>query len=315
MKVIRIPWIPNLFYKFVKTPFLEFAYLLPGLFFLTPILLILRDINVIAAHGLVAGFVGVFWGKIFGNKVTVSTQNIYHFPEKGIYRNFVKWIFINANFCLVLSKQAAKEIESLDIPSSKVKVFTYWIDMQKFTRIPNARKKLGWKGTFFVLFVGRLIEEKGIIELLEATKKWDKNIVLTVVGIGPLSSLVQKAAKESKNIKFVGNLTQDELPIYYSGSDILIVPSVHEEGFGRVILEALACGTPIIGSRRGAIPEAMDESVGKLIDVNPESIKQAVEFFYLHREKLRILSNNCRAFAERRYSEKNVEKIIKYYTK
>jgi glycosyltransferase involved in cell wall biosynthesis len=111
----------------------------------------------------------------------------------------------------------------------------------------------------------------------------------------------------------LGKLDQNELPSYYGAADLLIVPSTHEEGFGRVILESLACGTPVIGSRRGAIPEAMDETVGRLIDVTPENIKEAVEYFYKNPKELKKLSKNARKFAERRYSERNVGKIIGAY--
>ena len=312
LTIIRIPWVPKLFYKLIKMPVLEFIYLLPGLFFGTPFIIFLKKIEVIHAHGLVAGFAGVLWGKVFGKKVVISVHSIYHFPKTGLYRNFVKRIFKNADYCLGLSKQSVAEIKSLEIPPGKVNNFTYWVDLEKFRKVEDAKNKLGWKDKLTVLFVGRLVEGKGISELLESVKEWDKDISLKIIGSGPLEAKAKKAASKY-NVEFIGVIDQEKLPMYYSGSDILIVPSVSEEGFGRVILEALACGTPVIGSNRGAIPEAMNDSVGILIDVSPESIKQSVEFFFLHKEALRILSDNCRKFAERRFSEKNVASIIRVY--
>lgn len=315
ISIIRIPWIPNLFYKLVSFPILEFFYLFPGLFLVAPFVLLFKDIDIIHAQGLVSGFVGVFWGKIFGKKVIVSAHSIYNFPKKGFYTNFVRGIFNNASYSMGLSKQAASEIKSLGINKDKVRVFTYWIDLEKFKKVVNAKIKLGWRDKFVVLFVGRLVKEKGIIGLLESAKKWDKRISLKVIGSGPLVERVKEVALKCKNIEYVGIINQDNLPMYYSGSDILIVPSTSEEGFGRVILEALSCGTPVIGSKRGAIPDAMDETVGRLIEVNPENIKLEVEYFYNHRVKLKQLSENARIFAERRYSEKNAETIIKAYQK
>src|SRR3989344_2683034 len=67
-EVIRIPWIQGLFYKLVTHPILEFLYLLPGLFLITPLVLLWKNPNVIHTHGIVAGFVGVFWGKVFGKR-------------------------------------------------------------------------------------------------------------------------------------------------------------------------------------------------------------------------------------------------------
>lgn len=317
LEIIRIPWLPKLFYLFVKIPILEFIYLLPGLFIITPFVIISKEIDVINAHGLVAGFVGVLWGKIFGKKIIVSTHSIYSFPKKGLYRNFVKFIFQNTDYCLGLSKQAVNEIKALGISDKKIKKFTYWIDLNKF-KVKNSKLKvkkvLGWDYQFVVLFVGRLIPEKGVKELLESAKSWDRKINLKIIGSGPLEKKVREVAAEFINMEFIEGIDSKRLPIYYSGSDLLIVPSTSEEGFGRVILEALACGVPVVGSNLGAIPEAMDQSVGRIIEINEENIKNTVEYFYYHKSELRKLAQNCRKFAERRYSEKNVEKIIKIYT-
>ncbi len=313
LEILRIPWIPNLFYKLVNLPILEFIYLLPGLFLVTPFFLIMKKINIIHAHGLVAGFVGVFWGKLFGLRVVISTHSIYNFPEKGLYRAFASFIFKNSSFCLGLSKQATDEIASLGVNINKVKNFTYWIDLEKFKKIIDAKKKLGWKEKFIVLFVGRLVPEKGVKLLLESVRSWDKNISLKIIGSGPLESRIKEVSSTLANIDFIEEVNHDSLPLYYSGSDILIVPSIHEEGFGRVILEALACGTPVIGAKRGAISEAMDETVGKLINVSVENIRETVNYFYIHQKILSKLAKNCRTFAERRYAEKNAETIIRAY--
>lgn len=318
VEIFRIPWLPNLFYKLVAFPMFEFLYLLPGLFFTAPFVILSKNPDVIHAHGLVAGFVGVFWGKLFGKKVVISTHSIYHFPKKGLYKNFISWIFANADYSLGLSKQAEGEIKSLGISKDKVDHFTYWIDLEKFkVQSPKSKVKreLGLDEKFTVLFVGRLVREKGVIELLQSAKIWDKNITLVVVGSGPLEVMVSEEAAVNRNIKSAGITPQERLPLFYCAADILIVPSISEEGFGRVILESLACSTPVIGARRGAIPEAMDETVGKLIDATPENIKKAVEYFYKNRGELKKMSLTAREFAERRYSESNVEKIIKAYTK
>lgn len=312
LTILRIPWMGGFFYSLVNYPILEFIYLLPGLFVVTPI--IISRFDVIHAHGLVAGFVAVFWGKLFRKKVIISTHSVYSFPKKGIYRNFAHWIFNRANFCLCLSKKSQKELICLGIRENRVSTFTYWIDLNKFKNIKNAKKILNLEDNFTALFVGRLIREKGIIELLESAKKWGKKIKLLIIGLGPLQYETEKASLETNKIKVIGSVTQDKLPLYYSASDVLIVPSISEEGFGRVILESLACGTPVIASSRGAIEEALDDTVGKLIETSSENIKQVVEYYSNHRNELKKLSKKCREFAERRYFEKNVNKIIQSYT-
>jgi len=310
LTIIRLPWFSGLFYRLIKYPILEFLYLLPGLFLATPIVMMIKNPDIIHAHGLVTGFVGVFWGKLLRKKVIISIHSIYSFPKSGLYRRFVTLIFKNANYCLALSNQSGNEISSLGINKSQIKVFTYWIDLHKFKKVMGAKAKLGWSNEFVVLFVGRLIPEKGLEVLLESVESWNKEIKLKIIGSGPLETKVRKVASQLQNVDFIEGIDSNNLPVYYSGSDLLIVPSISEEGFGRVIIEALACGTPVIGANRGAIPEAMDETVGKLIDINPDNIEKAVDNFFESKNELRKLAKNCRTFAERRYSEKNADTII-----
>ncbi len=313
-EIYRIPWFGNLFYNLVSKPLYEFIYLVPGLFFALPIFLLFKGgkVKTIHSHGLVAGFVSVFWGKIFGRRVITTTHSIYHFPRSGLYRNFAVWIFGNSDKVLTLSRQSREEIVSLGIDKNKVEVFTYWIDLDKFKKVEGAKEKLGWENKFIVLFVGRLVPEKGVRELLTAVKLWDKKITLVVAGTGPLAEEVKKSVKSS-SVLYLGKVDNDKLPLYYSASDLLIVPSVHEEGFGRVILEALACGTPVIGANRGAIPEAIDESVGKLISISPENIKKWVEHYFRNIDRLRDLSGKARNYAVRHYSEVNAREIVESY--
>lgn len=315
VEIIRLPVIRGIFYKFIKNPFIEFMLLTPGLFMALPVLLLTkyRDVQVIHTHGLIAGFVGVFWGNIFKLKVLTTTHSIYNFPKSGLYKKSAKWIFAKSDHVLTLSKQSKREIESLGIEENKVSVFTYWIDLKRFKPINDAKKKIGWTKKFVVLFVGRLVEEKGILVLLEAAKKWDKNIKLAVIGTGPLDKNIKRQSATINNLVYLGKIDNNDLPLYYSAADLLIVPSIHEEGFGRVILESLACGTPVIGSNRGAIPEAIDNSVGKLIDVSTENIRNTVEYFYNNSGKLDKLHRNTRSYAMKKYSKDNIKEISKYY--
>lgn len=313
VEIFRLPWIAGYFYSLVTHPIVEFLYLVPGLFVMTPFVVSVKNINVIHAHGLIAGFVGVFWGKLFRKRVLVSLHNIYHFPKEGLYTRFVRYIFNNAAVVLCLSKQSVREVEALGIEKKKIVQFTYWIDLQTFHKIPHAKKQLGWDNKFILLFVGRLIPEKGLKELLQAATDFNKEITLVIAGVGPLEKEIQAQTVKNENIIFLGKITNSKLPLYYSAADVLIVPSVHEEGFGRVLLESMACGTPVIAANRGAIPEAIDTSVGELISITPEIIARTVNSMYDRPEKLKQMAQNARSFTEKRYSEKNFDVIFNTY--
>ena len=317
--IYRIPWIRmNLFLMLEKFPAFEFAYLFPGIFLGGFIYLFfnLKKIDVIHGQGLVAGAVGFFLAKIFRKKIIISTHSIYNFPKKSFYANFVKFIFSNSNSVLTLSKQSEKEVLSLGVPKDKVSVFTYWVDQQKFRfrGKVSSRKKLKLPlNKFICLFVGRLVSVKGINELMEAATMTKKDILFLIAGSGPMEDFVREVSAKHKNVIFLGPINNSNLPFYYSASDVLIVPSTHEEGFGRVIIEALSCSLPVIGSKRGAIPEAMNKKVGIFIDVSSGVIKKNLEQLKDEPNRLLGMRKFARKFAENRYSENNINLIIRHY--
>jgi glycosyltransferase involved in cell wall biosynthesis len=108
-------------------------------------------------------------------------------------------------------------------------------------------------------------------------------------------------------------VSQEKLPLYYSAADVLIVPSIHEEGFGRVILEALSCGTPVIASKRGGITEAIDETVGEFIHVDAKTITKAVHDLSASPKLTQEKARRANAFAHRNFSQKNADVIIASY--
>lgn len=319
-KIFRIPWIRNnLFLKLEPYPILEFLYLFPPLFILGLVYLLFqsRKISVIHGQGLIAGSVGIILGKIFPKRVLISTHSIYHFPTKGIYPAFIRVLFNKTFKVLVLSEQSRKEVLSLGIAPNKVAKFTYWIDQKIFAPASKfqSRESLGLpRRAFITLFVGRLVAVKGVRELLNAAKMSGKETVYVVVGDGPMATQVAGFAKRQKNVIFVGKVDNNKLPEYYSAADVLLVPSTHEEGFGRVILESLSCGTPVVAANRGGIPEAVDSSVSVLIDISPKAIKETLESLWRDRKKLERLAKNARNFAEKHFSKKNVKLISRYYS-
>lgn len=314
LTILRIPWISGFFEKLVSYPIAEFIYLVPGLFVVTPFVILSFRPNVIHAHGLIAAVSAVFWGKLFSVKVVISLHSFYSFPKIGLYHDFVRLLLQTSDFTLSLSRKSNEEVKELGIEDKKTGVFTYWIDLEKFKRMSKARENLNWKAKFIVLFVGRLIKEKGIDVLLESAKLWHEQIKLVIIGSGLLEEDILAAQKKTTALNFIGRIDQNDLPLYYSAADLTVVPSIYEEGFGRVIIESLACGTPVVASKKGAIPEVMDETVGKFIKATPEGIREAVEYFYKNPIELRKLSQNAREFVGRRYYESNVEDIVKTYT-
>ena len=313
VKVNRLSWISgNFFYSFVNNPLVEFLYLFPSLFVYSLIYLrkTKNKISTIHSHGIISGAIGVILGIVFSKKRIVSLHSVYHFPQSGLYSSFVKWIFNHSNYVLTLSRQSKEEVEKLGIDSDKVKVFTYWVDQSNFKQARNSL--IIEKRDFTVLFVGRLVEEKGIKILVQAIDEM-KGVKCFIAGIGPLDNYVELASQKNKKIVYLGKVSQSDLPKYYNSCDLLIVPSIHEEGFGRVIIEALLCGLPVIASDRGGIKEAMNDSVGSLIQMNKKNLIKEINKYKNDKKLLANKARNAVNFSRKKYSNKNAEEIIKTY--
>jgi glycosyltransferase involved in cell wall biosynthesis len=123
-----------------------------------------------------------------------------------------------------------------------------------------------------VCFAGKLTKIKGIDTLLKANKLYDDGKTLTLIsGNGELFNELNSLKDELglKNTYFLGNQTHDTLRDIYNIADVSIVPS-RVEAFGLVAVEALACGTPVIASNQGGLPEIINDEVGMIFTVDNE---------------------------------------------
>ena len=234
---------------------------------------------------------------------------------KSLMAKMVRWTLNPANKVLTLSNASRRELIEVGLREDKVDTYTYWIDQEVFKPFDKveAKKKVGWEGRFVVLFVGRFIDIKGMDVLLEVAESIDKEICFAFIGDGPLSASIEKVSRRLNNVMFIGKVDNHNLPLYYNAADILCVPSKYEEGFGRVILEALSCGIPVVASNRGGIPEAIDRTVGVLVDPTVDDLGREIESLYRTSEKLQEMQSRCREYAVSRFSKKNAELIVRYY--
>jgi glycosyltransferase involved in cell wall biosynthesis len=118
-----------------------------------------------------------------------------------------------------------------------------------------------------LLFVGRLVPEKGLDILIAAVRKLSHPFKLRIVGDGPLRDEIERMLREGglgDCIEMISWVPQEQLPAFYQAADVLILPSrttpIWKEQFGRVLIEAMACKVAVVGSNSGAIPEVLGES-------------------------------------------------------
>lgn len=191
-------------------------------------------------------------------------------------------------------------------PERTIRTVPNWIDWEDYLKLPTkeearemlgigtaapARRGLGassagerevegGKKLKVVAYVGRLVEEKGIEVLLEAWNRGlaqDEDGVLLVAGTGKPEYEAKLKAKAAKNVKFLGGLPDTKS--VYRASDLTVVPSLWEEPFGLVPLEAVACGSVPLVSDRGFLPEIVKETETGLIHPagNAERLREEMQ--------------------------------------
>lgn len=129
-----------------------------------------------------------------------------------------------------------------------------------------------------ILFVGRLVEEKGAIHLVRAMKEILKEIpdaMLTVVGDGESREALEACIKKNalqKHVTLTGKRGNKEIMKYYAESQVVVVPSIYPDNLPTVCIEAMSVGRPIIASRIGGLPELVDDGeTGYLVEPGNEA--------------------------------------------
>jgi len=319
LEIHRVWWFGhNWFHKLEPYPLLEFLYLTPCLFIFTYLFMLKnrKKIDCIHAQGLNAAFIAKFLAKIFKKRCVMSTCAIYDFKSKPMLAKITKWTLSSFDKILALADFSKQELLGIGLPAAKIDTYYLWVDQTKY--IPadkdTSKQKVNLTGKFIVLFVGRFIKIKGVDILVEVAKKVGKNISFVFIGDdGPYLGFLEKESKEHENIVLIKGLRGQQLIPYYQAADVLIIPSQYEEAFGKVIIEALSCGTPVIGANKGAIPDILDGTVGRIVNPDKENIQKEIEYLHDHPAVLAQLTANCRSYAEKKFSEQNTERIIKSY--
>lgn len=229
--------------------------------------------------------------------------------------NYIKGRFENAAMC----------------NKDKVKVLYNCIDIDSFQKISIAKQdlksKLNLKSNDFIfLYVGRFDEEKGSYELIKAFKKInDKNLKLLLVGkIEPgfknkYQQKILKEINEDSRIIACGYVDRETLSSYYNISDVVVIPTICEEAFGLVAIEAMALSKPLIITDSGGLKEVVREDFAKIAFRNnlEKSLICEMKNYYNNREKLESIGKkslehlmNCNEFKEQNYFENFINLII-----
>jgi len=151
------------------------------------------------------------------------------------------------------------------LPADRVHPVHPGVDLQRFSPLPAderaaLRERLGIRpGEHLVVTARRLVPRMGLEQFVAA---WEgSGARLVVIGDGPLRPVLQQVADQrpEAGISLLGRVSDTELVSWYRAADLVVVPSASLEGFGLVVLEALACGTPVLASDVGGLGEVLSE--------------------------------------------------------
>ncbi len=173
-----------------------------------------------------------------------------------------------AALCLGVSRFICDQMLQRGYPARKVRQHYIGVDIDKFQPDPSVPKQP------MILYTGRLVEKKGSPDLLRAMKKVNAiypEVKLTLIGDGPLRpSLAAYAHEQKLNVEFLGAQPPDVVQKHLQAALMFCMPSFraadgNSEGLGIVNLEAQATGIPVVGTRHGGIPEAVEDGVTGLL--------------------------------------------------
>jgi glycosyltransferase involved in cell wall biosynthesis len=314
----RISWIGyGLFNKFEPYPLFEVMYLFPALFLRTLLfgLSNKKDVDIIVAQGLVASLVGKFVKPVLRKPAIATVHTIYYLDTRPMVGRIFGWILRSYDKILFVSNKIREEFVNFGIDSSKTGVFTYWADNSRFKPLDKkeAKKTLGWADTFVVLFVGRLIKEKGVDVLVKAAARMtDKRVFYAFVTSGSYEEFkTMVGGVVPSNVIYVGPVEYSKLHFYYNAADIFVLPSQKREGFSRAVLEAVLCGTPVVVSNVGCLPEVVNSRIGRLVDPpTAENFRKVIEYYWNHKADLERLSKACIEYGQKHFAESINAKIV-----
>lgn len=224
---------------------------------------------------------------------------------------------------IVLSRAFQKELhQRYDVPLEKIHVIPGGVDTDRFAvrgSKAEARSHLGWSQDRPIMFVvRRLAKRMGLENLIEAMQEVKRKVpdaLLLIAGKGELHDSLAaqiQALDLADHVKLLGFISDDDLPIAYRAANFSIVPTVALEGFGLIVTESLASGTPVLGTPIGGIPEILSPLSPELVfaGTSPEHLSQGIVKALMNLDSLPN-AEACQSYARTNYDWLKISTKIK----
>jgi len=272
-------------------------------------------------NGLGSLFLKKFYGIPYIN--TIHGEEVY--LSKRYHTLFALNSFVNNSTKTITNSSATRDscLEA-GLRKEKLEIIPFGVDIDFFKPLKINKNE----NIFQILAVGYLIERKGfeyLIKAMTTVLNEHKNTQLNIVGSGPLEKKLKNLIEELKlenNVKIIKNVSDNELLYLYNSSDLFVLPSIvdsqgNTEGLGVVLLEAMACRLPVIGSNTGGIPDIIqDGETGLLVPEKDVSMLSKAILNLIEDENLRekIAVNGYKRVREEFSWERIAESYLKIYS-
>jgi glycosyltransferase involved in cell wall biosynthesis len=237
-----------------------------------------RRASIVHAHWVIPGGVtGLLAAGRLPLVVSLHGSDVYVAERHALARRLARAVFGRAAWVTACSDDLATRAIALGASPSRLETLPYGVDAARFAPRPDERarlrRELGVEGPL-VFAAGRLVGKKGFAFLIDAAARLKRDwptLRVAIAGEGDLhTDLAARAAATGGTVVLLGNRSQDDVARLAAAADVVAVPSVHDDGnvdgLPNFALEALASGTPVVASRVGGLPSAIEDGVtGRLV--------------------------------------------------
>ena len=301
---------------------------------------LVAGVDIVHCHTWYTHLAGCLIKQLAGAKLVLTTHSLEpHRPWKveqlGTAYNASTWVertaYENADGVVAVSESMKHDVGSLyGVPDSKIRVIPNGIDLDQYHPSPNPDVLTKYAidpARPFVLFVGRITRQKGIIHLVDAIKSIRPGVQVVLCAGAPdtpeigreMADRVEKArAASSVPIIWIPQIVpKNEIIALYSMASVFVCPSVYEP-FGIINLEAMACGTPVVASAVGGITEVViPGETGLLVPVDPRGEtdfepKDPEQFAASLAESVNQIFDDPALMAE--MGRKSRERVVRHYS-
>ncbi len=246
------------------------------------------DFDVIDAHyfypdGVAAALLGWHFKKPF--TITARGSDLNLIPRFRLPRRMMQWAASRATALIGVCAALVDVLRGWRLSEEKLHVMRNGVDLERFQPLPrdDMRRQLGLGAAPILLSVGNLVELKGhklLIQALARLLPEYPDAQLVIIGEGPERAGLEQLARElgmQDRLRLTGALPNTELRRWYSAADLSVLAS-SREGWANVLLESMACGTPVVATDVGGSAEVIGDSVAGVLvrQRDPESLAQAM---------------------------------------